>query len=53
MQGRNFVLPDDVKWAVLPVLRHRIVLSADLEMDGVDHDRVLSDLLLEVAAPRH
>jgi len=52
MQGRNFVTPDDVKQVALPVLRHRIILSPEMELEGMDSDRVIQVLLDAVDAPR-
>jgi MoxR-like ATPase len=50
--GRDFVTPDDVKDFALPVLRHRIVVSPELEVEGRTPDDVLSALLERVNAPR-
>jgi MoxR-like ATPase len=47
-EGRAFVLPDDVKACARPVLRHRLALSTEAELDGLDADRVLSSLLESV-----
>ncbi len=52
MQGRDFVTPDDVKHVALPVLRHRIILSPEMELEGMDSDRVIMALLEKVQAPR-
>ena len=52
MQGRDFVIPDDVKTVALPVLRHRIILSPEMELEGMDTDRVILALLDKVSAPR-
>ncbi|MBI3187095.1 MAG: MoxR family ATPase [Gammaproteobacteria bacterium] len=52
LSGRNFVLPDDIKAVTLPVMRHRISLSADVEIDGLTPDQVLSKILQSVEAPR-
>ncbi len=52
MQDRNFVTPDDVKQVALPVLRHRIILSPEMELEGMDTDRVIAALLNNVDAPR-
>ena len=49
---RKFVTPDDVKDIALPVLRHRITLSADMEIEGYTSDQVLVELLETVEAPR-
>jgi MoxR-like ATPase len=50
--GRDFVSPDDVKAVALPALRHRILLSPELELEGHDTDQVLRALLEKVEAPR-
>ncbi len=52
MQGRDFVIPDDVKQLVFPLLRHRIVLAPNAEIDGLSADIVLGEILDQVAAPR-
>ncbi|OOZ37036.1 AAA family ATPase [Solemya velesiana gill symbiont] len=52
LEGRKFVTPDDVKQVALPVLRHRVKLTADLEIEGYQPDDVLSDILQNVDAPR-
>jgi MoxR-like ATPase len=51
-EDRDYVLPDDVKRAVLPVLRHRILLKPEAELEGFDADRVLNDVVAAVAVPR-
>jgi len=50
--GRDFVTPDDVKDFALPVLRHRVMVSPELEVEGRTPDDVLSGLLERVNAPR-
>ena len=52
LDGRSFVTPDDVKAMALPALRHRVSLSAELELDGQSHDMVLPAILETVEAPR-
>ncbi|MGD8912908.1 MAG: MoxR family ATPase [Candidatus Thiodiazotropha sp.] len=49
---RDYVTPDDIKVAALPVLRHRIRLATDLEIEGYQPDDVLNDLLANIPAPR-
>jgi len=49
---RDYVIPDDVKSIALPVLRHRIKLSADMEIEGYTADQVLKEVLDSVEAPR-
>ena len=51
-QGRDFVIPDDVKALAIPLMRHRIVLSPSAEIEGLAPDRVLRDILDQTAAPR-
>jgi len=50
--GNDFVTPDDVKAIAPAVLRHRVKLTADLEIEGYRPDEVLAELLGNVAAPR-
>ncbi len=50
--GRDFVAPDDIKTVALPALRHRIILTPELELEGQDPDQVLVALLDKVDAPR-
>ncbi len=48
-EGRHFVIPEDVKSLAPPVLRHRLALSAEAELDGLSADDVLGGLLDQVA----
>src|SRR5580658_3579197 len=50
--GRDYLLPDDVKRAVQPVLRHRVMLKPEAELEGFDADRVLTDVIAAVPVPR-
>jgi MoxR-like ATPase len=50
--GRDFLVPDDVKRAVPPVLRHRVILKPEAELEGFDSDRVLADVIAAVPVPR-
>lgn len=52
LTGNSFVTPDDIKAIAPAVLRHRIALTPDLEIEGLQADDVLSRLLLDVKAPR-
>jgi MoxR-like ATPase len=52
LNGVDFVTPDDIKAMVLPVLRHRVILSPEVEIDGLGVDEVLGNLLDKVDAPR-
>ena len=51
-QGRDFVTPDDVRDVTLPVLRHRLQLTPDREIEGVEIDDVLMEMAAQVEAPR-
>jgi MoxR-like ATPase len=52
IEGRDYVVPDDVKALALPALRHRVILSPAAEIDGRQVDQVLSSLIDQVEAPR-
>ncbi len=52
LADRDYVIPDDVKAAVLPALRHRIILRPEAELEGLDTDRVLTDVLAAVEVPK-
>jgi MoxR-like ATPase len=52
LNDRDYVIPDDVKAAALPALRHRLVLRPEAELEGFDTDRVLNDVLAAVEVPK-
>ncbi|MDX1492427.1 MAG: MoxR family ATPase [Longimicrobiales bacterium] len=52
LSGRDFVMPDDVKRLAFPVLRHRVLLTADAEVEGRTSDKELTRLLESLEAPR-
>jgi MoxR-like ATPase len=52
IRGRDFVTPDDVRDVALPVLRHRLTLRAEAELDGVTPDSVIADILKSAEVPR-
>lgn len=52
LQGRDFVIPDDVKYVAEAVLRHRLILSAEAEMEGLSEARVVKSLLESVEVPK-
>jgi MoxR-like ATPase len=52
IQGRDYVAPDDVKAVVFPVLRHRLLLKPEAEIEGLDADAVVHRLLRQVEVPR-
>ncbi len=52
LRGRSFVTPDDVRFLVGPVLKHRLLLSPDAEIDGTTPAEVLRELVASVPVPR-
>jgi MoxR-like ATPase len=52
LSGRDYVLPEDVKTVALPVLRHRLLLRAESEMEGLRSDDVIRSVLGSVEVPR-
>ena len=52
MQGRNFLIPDDVKALVLPAYRHRVALRPEAEIQGVSADDAVERVLAKVEVPR-
>ena len=52
MDGRDYVIPDDVKAAAPPVLRHRIILKPEADLEGITADQVLDDVLRAVEVPK-
>jgi MoxR-like ATPase len=52
LQGRPFVIPDDIKILALPVLRHRVTMSPSAEIEGLSADRILREVLDQTPAPR-
>lgn len=52
INGRDFVTPEDIKKALFPVLRHRIILSPEREMEGMTTENVIEMILQSVEIPR-
>lgn len=52
IQGRDFVTPDDIINVVLPVLRHRIILSPEKEMEGISENEVIRQIINGLEIPR-
>jgi MoxR-like ATPase len=52
MRGRDFVTPDDIIYVIPPVLRHRIVLTPDKEMEGASTDDVIQQIISSIEVPR-
>lgn len=52
LDGRDFVIPDDVKGLAVAVLRHRVMVAPELDLEGVTADEALATLLQRIEAPR-
>jgi MoxR-like ATPase len=52
MNGRDFVTPDDVKFVAFPVLNHRIILTAEREMEGVEAEDIIKEIASGIEVPR-
>ncbi len=52
LDDRDFVIPDDVKQAFLPVLRHRVIVKAEADLEGLTADQSLEDVLKAVEVPK-
>ncbi|MGK7953714.1 MAG: AAA family ATPase [Crocosphaera sp.] len=50
--GRNYVTPDDIKTIALPLLRHRLILSPEAQLEGVNSQVIIESILKQVAVPR-
>lgn len=50
--GRDYVIPEDIKKMVFPTLRHRVSLKPELELEGVKPEHVLTDILAKIKVPR-
>jgi MoxR-like ATPase len=53
MQGRDFVIPDDVKYVAIPALRHRLILKPEFWLKGIKPDHILDKILKEVPVPKY
>lgn len=52
MSGRDFVTPEDVKYVAAPVLNHRIILTAEREMEGVESEDIIKEIAERIEIPR-
>jgi MoxR-like ATPase len=52
MNGRDFVTPDDVKYVAYPVLNHRIMLTAEREMEGTEAEDIIKEITESIEVPR-
>jgi len=52
LQGRDFVVPEDILQLVTPVLRHRVQLSSEKELEGISVDQVIQQIVSKIEVPR-
>jgi MoxR-like ATPase len=52
IEGRDYVIPDDIKSLAVPCLRHRLVLSPGAEIEGQTVEQIITQIIAQVAAPR-
>lgn len=52
IRGRDFVTPEDIKEAAIPVLQHRIIVTPEREMEGISSTEIIKQILETVAIPR-
>jgi len=52
MKGRDFITPEDIIWVAQAVLRHRIMLTPDKEMEGVTPDEIVAQIIQKIEIPR-
>jgi MoxR-like ATPase len=52
LEDRDYVIPDDVKAAAFPVLRHRVILKPEAELEGLNSDQVLTEIISSVEVPK-
>ena len=52
INGRDFVIPEDIKKSLFPVLRHRVMLTPEREMEGYTTDKVIEMIIQTVEVPR-
>lgn len=52
IDGRDYLIPDDIKNAVLPVFRHRVVVKPEADLEGITADQVIQDVVRAVELPK-
>ena len=52
IEGRNFMIPDDVKSAAPPILRHRMLLKPEADLEGITPDQIVEEVLSAIAVPK-
>jgi len=52
IEGRDFLIPDDVKSAAPPILRHRLLLKPEADLEGISPDQVIAEVIANIAVPK-
>lgn len=52
LEDRDYLIPDDVKGAALPVLRHRVIMKPEAELEGLSSDQVLNEIIGTIEVPK-
>jgi MoxR-like ATPase len=52
LRGKDFIVPEDIQELAFPVLRHRIILSPEKEMEGITNDEVIRQIFRKIEVPR-
>lgn len=52
MKGRDFIIPEDIKYVAIPALKHRIVISPEKEMEGLTSDEIIQQIIENIEIPR-
>jgi MoxR-like ATPase len=52
IEGRDFLIPDDVKTAAPPILRHRMMLKPEADLEGITPDQIVAEVLADIAVPQ-
>ena len=52
IEGRDFLIPDDIKTSALPILRHRLILKPEADLEGMTPDQVVRDVVKGVEVPK-
>ena len=52
LQGRDFVTPDDIQLLAFPVLRHRLMLNTDADLEGLTVEKVIKEIISQIEVPK-
>ena len=52
ISGRDFVTPEDIKKATVPVLKHRVIVTPEREMEGLTSSQIIEQIIESVEIPR-